>query len=83
MQTQTVRIAAADHAILSELARSSGKPMSAILSEALQELQRNRLLRQTNEAYSRLKQDREAWKEESEERRLWENTLADGEKERP
>ena len=79
MQTQTVRITAADHAALNELAKNSGKPMSAILSEAIQELQRNRLLRQTNEAYLRLKQDRNAWEEESQERRLWENTLADGE----
>ena len=79
MQTQTVRITAADHATLNELAQSSGKTMSAILSEAVQELQRNRLLRQTNEAYQRLKQDRHEWEEESQERRMWENTLADGE----
>lgn len=78
MQTQTVRITAADHAALTDLARSSGKSMSAVLSEAVQELQRTRLLRQTNEAYGRLKQDRDAWEEESEERRMWENTLADG-----
>jgi predicted DNA-binding protein len=38
MQTQTVRLSAEDHAALSELARNSGKPLSAILSEAIQEL---------------------------------------------
>ena len=79
MQTQTVRITAVDHAALTELAKSSGKPMSAILSEAIQEFQRTRLLQQTNEAYQRLKQDRDAWEEESAERRLWENALADDE----
>ena len=79
MQTQTVRITVADHAALNEIAKNSGKPMSEVLSEAIQELQRNRLLRQTNEAYLRLKQDPDAWEEESEERRIWDNTLADGE----
>jgi predicted transcriptional regulator len=78
MQTQTVRITAADHAALTELARSSGKSMSAVLSEAVQDMQRNQLLRQTNEAYQRLKEDRTAWEEESQERRMWENTIADG-----
>jgi len=79
MQTQTVRITVADHAALNEIAKNSGKPMSEVLSEAIQELRRNRLLRQTNEAYLRLKQDPNAWEEESEERRIWDNTLADGE----
>jgi predicted DNA-binding protein len=78
MQTQTVRISTEDHAALSELARNSGKPMSAVLSEAIQELQRSRLLRETNEAYQRLKQDPGAWEEELRERHIWENTLADG-----
>ena len=79
MQTQTVRIAAADHAALNEMARSSNKPMSAILSEAIQGLWRTQLLRQTNEAYLRLKQDPAAWEEETEQRRIWDNTLADRE----
>lgn len=78
MQTQTVRMSAADHAVLSELARTTGKSMSAVLSEAVREMRRIELLRQTNEAYRRLREDPEAWKEELEERRLWESTLADG-----
>ncbi len=78
MQTQTVRITAADHAALSELARTTGKSMSAVLSEAVREMRRIHLLRQTNEAYRRLREDPKAWEEELEERRLWENTLADG-----
>ena len=73
MPTQTVRISAADHVALTELARSTGKSISTVLSEAIQKMQRNELLRQTNDAYLRLKQDSEAWVEESQERRLWEN----------
>ncbi len=78
MQAHTVRITAGDHAVLTELAKSSGRSMSAVLSEAIKELHRTRLLRQTNEAYERLKQNRSAWGEEAQERRLWEITIPDG-----
>ena len=78
MQTQTVRIAEKDHAALSEMSRETGKPMSAILSEAIQELRRSQLLRETNKAYARLRQKPKAWEEEVEERAIWDNTLADG-----
>lgn len=78
MQSQTVRITAADHAVLNELAKRDGKPMAAVLSDAIQELRRNRMLRETNEAYQRLRQDTKAWEEEQQERRVWERTLADG-----
>lgn len=77
MQTQTIRIAEADHAVLSEMSKASGKPMSALLAEAIREFQRGRLLRQTNEAYARLKEDPKAWHEEAEERLIWDNTFAD------
>lgn len=77
MQSQTIRIAEADHTALSEMSRATGKPMSALLTEAIRELQRSRLLRQTNEAYARLKQDPKAWQEEAEERLIWDNTFAD------
>jgi hypothetical protein len=78
MQTQTVRIAEKDHAALNEMSRETGKPMSAILSEAIQELRRSQLLRETNDAYARLRQKPKAWQEEVEERAIWDNTLADG-----
>jgi len=60
MQTHTVRISAADHATLAELAKATGKSMSSVPSEAVQEMQRRLLLRQTNEAYRWLRKDGEA-----------------------
>jgi len=39
---------------------------------------RQELLRQTNEAYARLRDDPDAWREEEEERAAWDTTLADG-----
>ena len=78
LRTQTVRIAQTDHAVLSELARKCGKPMAALLAEAIRAYQRSHLLKQTNEAYARLKKNPKAWQEETAERALWDNTLEDG-----
>ena len=78
MRTQTVRIAATDHAALSQMARESGQAMSEVLSDAIHELQRNRLLQKTNEAYARLKEDKAAWEQELLERSAWDGALQDG-----
>lgn len=78
MRSQTVRIGKADHDVLVEVARKSGKPLAVVLSTAIRELQRRQLLQETNEAYSRLRSDAKAWREEAKERALWDNTLADG-----
>jgi predicted transcriptional regulator len=77
MNTQTVRISETDHMALSELSKKSGRTMSAVLSDAIQELARKRLLLDTNDAYARLRGDARAWREETEERALWDGTPAD------
>jgi hypothetical protein len=77
MATQTVRIAETDHAALNEMSRETGKPMSALLSEAIQELRPSQLLKQTNDAYARLRQKPKAWEEEMQERAVWDNAQAD------
>ncbi len=73
MRKHAVKITAEAHAALIELAKSTGKSMSATLSNTIHEVRRSLLLRQTNEAYQRLRQDSKTWEEESHERRLWEN----------
>ena len=78
MRPNTVRISAVDHAALSRMSTASGKSMAKILSEAVRELRRKRLLMETNEAYARLKADPLAWGEEIAERQIWESTLMDG-----
>ena len=75
---QTIRIDESDHATLAELARIMGKSMTATLSDAIDALRRREFLRQTNEAYARLRDDPNAWREEEEERAAWDATLADG-----
>ena len=52
--------------------------MQAVLDEAIEHYQRERLLDEANAAYARLKSDPKAWKEELAERAQWDGTLADG-----
>lgn len=52
--------------------------MQAVLEEAIQHFQREKLIDEANAAFARLKADPEAWTEELAERALWESTLADG-----
>ena len=78
MPSQMVRVSKADHAVLAELSKSTGKSMSATLSEAIRAQKRRHLLEASNAAYAELRKDPKAWKEELEERALWETTLGDG-----
>lgn len=78
MAGQTIRITKGDHAALAELSRTLGKSMTATLSDAVNALKRQELLKRTNEAYAALKSKPDAWKDEQEERKAWESTLSDG-----
>lgn len=78
IETPNIRISSHAKATLRELARHEGKPMQAVLDEAIDHYQRERLLDEANAAYARLKCDPEAWKEELAERKLWDGTLSDG-----
>lgn len=77
MGSQTVRISDGDHATLSAISEATKRPMSEILGEAVQELRKNHLLKQTNDAYARLKESPALWQEELAERAAWDSTLAD------
>jgi hypothetical protein len=77
-ENPNIRISAHARAILRELARHEGKPIQAVLDEAIDHYQRERLLDEANAAYARLKNDQLAWKEELAERQQWDVTLADG-----
>jgi len=59
-------------------AKREGKPMQAVLDEAIEHYQRDKFLDEVNAAYAALRNDPKAWKAEQAERALWDNTLADG-----
>jgi predicted DNA-binding protein len=73
-----IRISPDTKAALQDLAKREGKPMQAVLDEAVERYRRDRLLDEANAAYARLQADPDAWKEELAERQLWETTLMDG-----
>lgn len=73
-----IRLSSQAKAALTEMARLEGKPMEAILDEAIEHYQREKLLDAANAAYAQLRADPESWKEELSERRQWDGAVADG-----
>jgi len=74
----TIRISDSAHATLRELSKNEGKPMLALLDEAVEALRRQRFLEQVNAAYATLRADPRSWAALEAERRSWDATLADG-----
>jgi predicted DNA-binding protein len=73
-----IRISLRSKAVLRALAKREGKPMQAVLDEAIEHYQRDKFLDEVNAAYATLRNDAVAWKEELAERALWDNAIADG-----
>jgi hypothetical protein len=74
----TTRISAQAHHVLKELAQAEGRPMAALLDEAVEALRRQRFLESVNAAYASLRSDPRAWRAIEEERQAWDLTLPDG-----
>jgi predicted DNA-binding protein len=73
-----IRISPRSKATLKEIAKREGKPMQAVLDEAIGHYQREKFLDEVNAAYARLRTDPKAWKEELAERQVWDRALRDG-----
>jgi hypothetical protein len=78
MSYGTTRISASAHGILREMSKAEGKPMLALLDEAVEALRRQRFLEQLNAAYATLRADTRAWETLEQERQMWDVTLPDG-----
>jgi hypothetical protein len=74
----TVRITASTRDILREMARTEGRPMQALLEEAVEILRRKRFLEEVNAGYASLRDNAKAWGVVEAERREWDHTLHDG-----
>lgn len=72
------RILDGDHALLQELAASTGKQQQEIIHEALQAFHRDWMLDEINAAFAAMKRDDTAWRDEQSERMAWDGTAADG-----
>ena len=77
-ESPNIRITPRSKAALRALAKKEGKPMQAVLDEAIERYQRDKFLDEVNAAYAALRADPKAWKDEQAERGLWDQTLADG-----
>lgn len=74
----TVRISDSTREILREMARTEGRPMQALLQEAVEALRRKRFLEDVNAGYASLRGDAKAWAAFEKEQRTWDGTLLDG-----
>jgi hypothetical protein len=72
------RILDSDHALLQELAATTGKQHQEIIHEALEAYNRDRMLDEINAAFAAVKRDESAWREEQAERTAWDGTALDG-----
>ncbi len=72
------RILDSDHALLQELAATTGMQHQEIIHEALAAYNRDRMLDEINAAFAAVKRDESAWREEQAERTAWDGTALDG-----
>jgi hypothetical protein len=77
-ENPNIRITPRSKGVLRALAKQQGKPMQAVLDEAIERYQRDKFLDEANAAYAKLRSDARGWKAELAERALWDKTLADG-----
>ncbi len=77
MASATVKIDAETYAKLRETATQTGKPMIAVLAEAIEVYRRQSFLEALNVDFASLRGDARAWKEELAERAAWDSALAD------
>ncbi len=77
-ENPNIRISPHSKAMLRTIAKQEGKPMQAVLDEAIEHYQRDKFLDDVNAAFANLRSDPKAWKEEQAERALWDKTLNDG-----
>jgi predicted DNA-binding protein len=77
-ENPNIRITRRSKAVLRALAKKDGKPMQAVLDEAIEHYQRERFLDEVNAAYATLRKNPKAWKDELAERAAWDKTLTDG-----
>lgn len=76
-ERSTIRISAASHQLLKEVAQIENSSMQLILEKAIERYRRELILHKTNQAYAALREDKDAWNEELRERDAWDQTLDD------
>ena len=76
--TAMVRVSGSTQAVLKELSAKTGYSMQELVDQAVESLRRETILRESNEAYARLKANPTSWKKFKKELETWDQTLGDG-----
>lgn len=74
----TIRVSRDTRARLAKLAEQAGTPMTAIVDQAVDRLERHRFFEELNRQVAALRADPVAWAEYEAERAEWDGTLMDG-----
>jgi hypothetical protein len=77
-ENPNIRITPRAKAALRALAKAEGKPMQAVLDQAIEQYSRDKFLDEVNAAYAVLWKDPKLAKEEKAERALWDRASGDG-----
>jgi predicted DNA-binding protein len=78
MSTTTIRVSKRARERAAAMAARAGRPISAVVEEAIDAYQADLFWRQAEHALDVLAGDPEAWSDMMAERKEWEATLADG-----
>lgn len=73
----TIRVSEATRDRLAAIAAETDRPMTAVVEDAVDALERRRFFSSLNDGYRRLRADDDAWAEVEAERRLEAGTLRD------
>ena len=76
--TTTIRVSTQTRNSLRELAQAVGLPMQKVIEQAIEQYQRQYLLRSANAAYAQLREDKPTWDTYQEEQAAWDVTINDG-----
>ena len=74
----TIRVSSSTRDRIAVLARASGQPMTAVVDEALDALERRRFFADFNGRYAGLRADEHRWSEVEAEREIESGALGDG-----
>jgi predicted DNA-binding protein len=78
MGTVTVRVSTATRDRIAEVAREDGKPMAAVIEEAIRDYRRKRFFERLNEAVERTRSDPDEWADYQAEVAMFDRVAGDG-----
>lgn len=80
---QTVRVSEKTHKYLREMSELTGKPMTAVLDQAVERFRHEQVLKEANRAWAAMMEDPDTRAEIEAEHKILEGTLLDGLEDEP